>query len=187
MAIRIFASALFCACTATADEVQVFVNDLPRCVLVGNAEINAARLRVDDAKGEVSALDAAQAQVDGQRLLLEGRKLDMEARALAGELTPLLGMRASDTLVLTGDLPAVKVPAKSGRSARADHQPFIKSAPLAILMQERKTWPALSPRSANSKSSIQTTSSTCVVATDLWQYCFSHIKQAGLGSAVPRS
>lgn len=231
MPIRIFSSALLCACTAVAGEVRVSVNDIPRRVQAHNPEINAARFRIDEAKGrllgsgrpsnpeagvsfthdskfregtigisldqkfpvtsrlrlektlsrqlvtsaelevrngqrkvieeaqllavklkavelqrklrieqtalaeklstfaadraakgEISPLDAAQIQVDSQRLLLDGRKLDMESRSLLGKLKPLLGIGAADTLSLTGDLPPVKLPGKTGWSARPDYQ-----------------------------------------------------------------
>jgi cobalt-zinc-cadmium efflux system outer membrane protein len=74
------------------------------------------------AAGEISALDAAQAQVDAQRLLLEGRKLDTERVTLLGELKPKLGVRADDRLVVSGGLPAPEMPARGSWQQRPDYQ-----------------------------------------------------------------
>jgi len=73
-------------------------------------------------KGELSPLDAAQAQVDGQRLVLEGRKLENERLTLLGELKPKLGLAAADTIVVSGSLPAASLPAKIAWQQRADYQ-----------------------------------------------------------------
>jgi len=61
-------------------------------------------------KGELSPLDAAQAQVDAQRLLLEGRRIEVERVALLGALKPMLGIAPGDSLNLVGELPALVVP-----------------------------------------------------------------------------
>lgn len=61
--------------------------------------------------GELSALDAAQAQVDAQRILLEGRVLETERVSLLGELKPLLGVAAHEDLKISGELPKAAVPA----------------------------------------------------------------------------
>ena len=74
------------------------------------------------AAGEISALDAAQAQVDSQRLLLEGNKLETERVSLIGELKPKLGVAAEDSLAVTGDLPATAMPARASWEQRADYQ-----------------------------------------------------------------
>lgn len=63
--------------------------------------------------GELSALDAAQAQVDAQRILLESRVLETERVSLLGELKPLLGMSVGDDLLLTGELANPVLPAIS--------------------------------------------------------------------------
>ena len=73
-------------------------------------------------KGELSPLDAAQAQVDSQRLLLEGRKLETERVSLLGELKPKLGVSAQDTLTVTGGLPETTIPASASWEQRADYQ-----------------------------------------------------------------
>jgi cobalt-zinc-cadmium efflux system outer membrane protein len=73
--------------------------------------------------GELSALDAAQAQVDAQRLLMEARKLETESVSFLGALKPMLGLAPSDSLIITGDLPPLTLPAKSSSwPQRADYQ-----------------------------------------------------------------
>ncbi|TLD68269.1 TolC family protein [Phragmitibacter flavus] len=73
-------------------------------------------------KGEISPLDAAQAQVDSQRLILESRKLSANRVNLLGQLKPTLGLAPTDTLTISGDLPAVVLPAKRGGQQRPDYQ-----------------------------------------------------------------
>jgi cobalt-zinc-cadmium efflux system outer membrane protein len=73
--------------------------------------------------GEISALDAAQAQVDAQRLLLETRKLETTKVSLLGQLKPMLGVQPTDDLNLAGGLPALAVPGMgAGWMQRADYQ-----------------------------------------------------------------
>ena len=72
--------------------------------------------------GELSPLDAAQAQVDGQRLLLEARRLEIEAVSLRGELKPMLGLKPQDTLALSGQLPSLALPPSQAWQKRADYQ-----------------------------------------------------------------
>ncbi len=73
--------------------------------------------------GEISALDAAQAQVDAQRLLLETRKLETTKVSLLGQLKPMLGVQPTDDLNLSGALPALAVPGMgAGWMQRADYQ-----------------------------------------------------------------
>lgn len=74
------------------------------------------------AAGELSALDAAQAQVDAQRLILESRKLETERVSLLGELKPKLGVSADDTLIVTGGLPVAELPARARWEQRPDYQ-----------------------------------------------------------------
>lgn len=74
------------------------------------------------AAGELSPLDAAQAQVDSQRLLLEGRKIETGRVGILGELKPKLGLAPEDTLRITGGLPEMTLPAKSSWQQRADYQ-----------------------------------------------------------------
>lgn len=73
------------------------------------------------AAGEVSSLDSAQAQTDLQRLLLETRKIEVETLGLRGALKPMLGVDAGESLVLTGDLAAVALPASGSWLGRPDY------------------------------------------------------------------
>jgi cobalt-zinc-cadmium efflux system outer membrane protein len=73
--------------------------------------------------GELSPLDAAQAQVDAQRLLVEARKLENQTVSLLGALKPMLGLAAADSLTLAGAMPALTLPGSgTGWTARADYQ-----------------------------------------------------------------
>lgn len=73
--------------------------------------------------GELSPLDAAQAQVDAQRILLEGRVLETERSGLIGELKPLLGVAATMELKITGELPpAMMLKQNSAWEQRPDYR-----------------------------------------------------------------
>ena len=72
--------------------------------------------------GELSPLDAAQAQVDTQRLLLEARRIEIESVSLRGELKPMIGLKPQDTLSLSGDLPSLALPPSRAWQQRADYQ-----------------------------------------------------------------
>lgn len=72
--------------------------------------------------GELSPLDAAQAQVDTQRLLLEARRIEIESVSLRGELKPMLGLNPQATLTLSGDLPTLTLPPSKAWQKRADYQ-----------------------------------------------------------------
>jgi len=72
--------------------------------------------------GELSPLDAAQAQVDTQRLLLEARRIEIESVSLRGELKPMLGLNPQNTLTLSGDLPSLTLPPSKAWQQRADYQ-----------------------------------------------------------------
>lgn len=72
--------------------------------------------------GELSALDAVQAQVDGQRLQLEANRLEIESLGLQGQLKPMLGLSPATELTITGDLPTLVLPGKRPWEQRADYQ-----------------------------------------------------------------
>lgn len=74
------------------------------------------------AKGELSPLDAGQAQVDAQRLLLEGRRLENERISLLGALKPMLGVAPAGDFAITGGLPALVMPGVTPWQRRADFQ-----------------------------------------------------------------
>lgn len=73
-------------------------------------------------KGEISPLDAAQAQVDSQRLILEARKLESERVALLGEVKPKLGISATSTLTVSDTLPVPVMPKDASWQGRPDFQ-----------------------------------------------------------------
>jgi len=74
------------------------------------------------AQGEISPLDAAQAQVDAQRLILEAKKLETQHTSLLGALKPMLGIAPQESLVLLGTLPALVMPGLLPWQRRADFQ-----------------------------------------------------------------
>jgi cobalt-zinc-cadmium efflux system outer membrane protein len=73
-------------------------------------------------KGELSPLDAAQAQVDAQRLLLETRRLETEVISLLGALKPMLGVSPAESCTISGDLSALTMPGITPWQQRADYQ-----------------------------------------------------------------
>ena len=73
------------------------------------------------AAGEVSPLDAAQTQVNLQRLLLETRKMETERLGLTGSLRPMLGIAATDTLQLSGSLTTTTLPSGMNWHRRPDY------------------------------------------------------------------
>lgn len=94
-------------------------------------------------KGEISPLDAAQAQVDSQRLVLEGRKLEAERVSIVGELKPKLGAAANDTLTITGGLPPSTLPGNAGWTSRPDYQLSRTNADAALVevdLAKAKKW-----------------------------------------------
>lgn len=72
--------------------------------------------------GEVSPLDAKQVQLDAQRLRVESRLLEAQSVSLLGQLKPMLGLRSEDALTITGDLPAMVLPASTSWMKRPDYQ-----------------------------------------------------------------
>ncbi|HWL53777.1 MAG TPA: TolC family protein [Chthoniobacteraceae bacterium] len=85
-------------------------------------------------KGEISPLDAAQAEVDRQRLLLEVRKLDAERITLLGELKPKLGVAATTRLSVSGTLPPPVPPGAGSWKERPDYQ-LARTREAAAVMQ----------------------------------------------------
>ena len=73
-------------------------------------------------RGEFSPLDAAQAQVDAQRLGLEGRRLEAQRTSLLGQLKPRLGLAPDTPLQLIGELPPPTLPKTVSWQQRADYQ-----------------------------------------------------------------
>ncbi len=74
-------------------------------------------------KGELSPLDAAQAQVEAQRLRLDARRLENESVSLLGQLKPMIGLPSSDALLIAGDMPPLTLADnRTGWTQRADYQ-----------------------------------------------------------------
>ena len=72
-------------------------------------------------KGEGSTLDAGQAKLEAASLSIEIPQLEAREAALMGELKPLLGMRTSDPLIVSGHLGGPTLPAdKLDPSMRPD-------------------------------------------------------------------
>lgn len=98
--------------------------------------------------GEISSLDAAQAQVDSQRLLVEARKLETERQRLLGSLKSLLNLNPNDTLTIAGDLPATNVPERRNNyTQRPDYQLAqnkIAAAQTDAQLAKSKKWQDLS-------------------------------------------
>ena len=74
-------------------------------------------------KGEGSSLDAGQARLEAASLDTKLRQLDAQEAALVGELKPLLGMLAGESLSVSGSLPAPVLPSNVVDPAkRPDYQ-----------------------------------------------------------------
>lgn len=74
-------------------------------------------------KGEGSALDAAHFELEVQRRSLEKLNIEAESASLAAELRPLLGLGTSESLTISGELPAPQGAAGSADPQnRADYQ-----------------------------------------------------------------
>ncbi|MBN8422358.1 MAG: TolC family protein [Verrucomicrobia bacterium] len=72
--------------------------------------------------GEVSPLDAKQVRLDSQRLRVESRLLEAQSISLLGQLKPMLGLNAEDSLTISGDLPPMVLPTVTTWTARPDFQ-----------------------------------------------------------------
>lgn len=72
--------------------------------------------------GEVSPLDAKQVDLDAQRLSVEARLLEAQSVSLLGQLKPMLGLRAEESLTITGKLPEMSIPGASSWIQRPDYQ-----------------------------------------------------------------
>ena len=64
-------------------------------------------------KGEGSALDAGQAKLEAAQFTNSIHQLNAQAASLNGQLKPLLGMSTDESLVISGSLPTLKLPARS--------------------------------------------------------------------------
>ena len=74
-------------------------------------------------QGELSAVDAGQAKLEAARLAAEIRQLQASEVAAVGKLKPLLGMKITDVLNVSGSLPPAAFPAGSvDPGKRPDYQ-----------------------------------------------------------------
>ena len=81
-------------------------------------------------KGEGSALDAGQAKLEAAQFVNSIRQLNAQAASLNGQLKPLLGMSTRESLVISGSLPTLKLPARSVNPGR---RPDLHAAQLHAL------------------------------------------------------
>ena len=81
-------------------------------------------------KGEGSALDAGQAKLEAAQFTNSIRQLNAQAASLNGQLKPLLGMSTDESLVISGSLPTLKLPARSVAPGR---RPDLHAAKLHAL------------------------------------------------------
>lgn len=82
------------------------------------ADFTAARVKA----GESSSLDALQVQLETQKLRVESRQLEAESISVLGQLRPLVGLCANESLSITGDLSLLKLPNASAWKGRPDYQ-----------------------------------------------------------------
>jgi cobalt-zinc-cadmium efflux system outer membrane protein len=82
------------------------------------------------AKGEISPLDASQAAVESQQARVDIGHWQTEQTSVSGELKQAVGLSATDSLVMKGELPPVQaMPRKTS----------IEGHPELVMVQERKT------------------------------------------------
>jgi cobalt-zinc-cadmium efflux system outer membrane protein len=89
-----------------------------------NSRELAALARTNSVKGEGSASDALQLELEAGQLALQGAQLDAAQAALTEELRPLLGMPDAEPLEITGGLPepVLSAPADALPQNRPDYR-----------------------------------------------------------------
>jgi outer membrane protein, heavy metal efflux system len=87
------------------------------------------KLTADSQKGEGSALDAATARLEAASVSAQLRQLDAEEAAAVGELKPLLGMQAGESISVGGNLAP---PAFAGGDANPALRPDFQAAMLEV-------------------------------------------------------
>jgi outer membrane protein, heavy metal efflux system len=80
-------------------------------------------------KGEGSALDAATARLEAASVAAQIRQLDAEEAAALGELKPLLGMHAGESISVGGTLPPATIPTNG---VNPDQRPDFQVAMLEV-------------------------------------------------------
>ncbi len=75
-------------------------------------------------RGEASALDAGEARLNAASTALELQSLALRETALLGELKPLVGTAPGESLIVSGELPAPRLPKRGNATpdARPDYQ-----------------------------------------------------------------
>ncbi|MEZ0296276.1 MAG: TolC family protein [Candidatus Methylacidiphilales bacterium] len=104
--------------------------------------------------GEISALDAAQAQVDSKRMLLEINQLEVERVVLTGELRLKLGSVSDTPLVVVGGMSTPIVTARAVPSVPKTSGPdsYVPGAYVPPASVPRSTSAPYIPGSANARS-----------------------------------
>lgn len=96
------------------------------------------------AKGEGSPIDAGQARIEATSLTTGLRQLEAAEKALIGEMKPLLGMRAGETLQVSGKLAApVLPPVPVDLEKRPDYQVAAlnaKAAATAVSLEQARRY-----------------------------------------------
>ncbi len=87
------------------------------------------KLSVASQKGEGSALDAATARLEAASISAQIRQLDAEEAAAVGELKPLLGMHAGESISVGGTLAPPSLPSNAVNPAR---RPDFQAAMLEV-------------------------------------------------------
>ncbi len=89
-----------------------------------SADLAGAALQTAE-KGEGSPLDAGPFELEGQQLALELLKMDSERASVAAALRPLLGFKGTETITISGNLPA---PAPATKGATPEKRPDYQAA-----------------------------------------------------------
>ncbi len=84
-------------------------------------------------KGEASVIEAGQARLEASRFTTECRQLAAEEKRTVGDLKPLLGMSAGETLHVSGGLPGLRMP----EGADPIERPALEIARLAVIAAEQ--------------------------------------------------
>lgn len=96
-------------------------------------------------RGEGSPVEASQYELEAQQLELDLLQLDAEQEVLAGQLRPLLGLAAAETVAMKGSLPAARVPSPAdvNLSVRGDYaaaQARIEAARQGVALARAQRW-----------------------------------------------
>lgn len=86
-------------------------------------------------KGEASSLDAGQARLEASRFVTQSRQLAATEQQAIGVLKPLLGIPLGETVIVSGTLPALRLPAGADDVDR----PALEIARLAVVAAEQQT------------------------------------------------